>query len=246
VPVRVLLVDDVDELRAIVRQSLRVRGGFDVVGEAADANSALDLATRCQPDVVVLDLGLPDLAGRELVPGLRRAAPDARIVVYTGTLTEARSGLAGSVEGFVRKDQDLDYLIDLLADVGRHPRRSASMRVGADVRQVSAVRRFVASQCERWDCGDMADDAVLIVSELVANAIVHGRVGCDVRASLTEDALRIEVTDTSGGEPDPQDADLSAERGRGLQMVGALALAWGVERFDDSGKVVWAEMARHP
>ncbi len=61
-----------------------MRGGFDVVAEAADGRTAIEAAAKLQPDVVVLDLGLPDLAGRDVLTMLRVAAPDMRVVVFTG------------------------------------------------------------------------------------------------------------------------------------------------------------------
>ncbi|HYO40835.1 MAG TPA: response regulator, partial [Nocardioidaceae bacterium] len=66
--VRVVLVDDIEEYRRVVRIALRVRSGFEVVGEAADGASAVQVVAETRPDVIVLDLGLPDLSGRELIP----------------------------------------------------------------------------------------------------------------------------------------------------------------------------------
>ena len=80
-----LLVDDVPEMRRLVRTMLRIRGGFEVVGEASDGEQALDLALTCSPDIVVLDLGLPRLAGREVLGRLREQLPRVKVVVFTGT-----------------------------------------------------------------------------------------------------------------------------------------------------------------
>ena len=58
-PIAVLLVDDVEAVRRMVRTALRLRGGFEVVGEASSGAEAVQLADGLHPDIVVLDLGLP-------------------------------------------------------------------------------------------------------------------------------------------------------------------------------------------
>ena len=62
--------------------------------------------------------------------------------------------------------------------------------------------------------------------------------------SLTDATLRIDVIDAGTGTPEPQPADLTAEHGRGLRMVAAVAAAWGMEALPDDGKLVWAELKR--
>ena len=69
--IRVLLVDDVVDVRRLLRTALRFRGGFEVVGEASDGGEAVQLAESLRPDLVVLDLGLPDIAGREVLSRIR-------------------------------------------------------------------------------------------------------------------------------------------------------------------------------
>ena len=99
----VLLVDDVDEVRAILRTAMRLRGGFVLVAEAATGGEAVTRAEQHQPELVVLDLGLPDIAGHDVLHRLRVAAPDARIVIFTGTQRE--EGLIPSTaDAFVGKD----------------------------------------------------------------------------------------------------------------------------------------------
>ncbi len=238
----VLLVDDVDEVRTVLRTSLRLRGGFAVVAEAADGHGAVQLARATQPDIVVLDLGLPDLAGREVLSRVREVAPGAQIVVFSGLESADPAAVAGQVAAFVTKDRDIDYLVDLLEHVGRDLPRTATRRLTAHPSAVGDARRFVKQQCKAWDCTDMADEAMLVVSELVTNAIVHAQAGMELRASFANRVLRLEVLDSGPGTPDPRIATRDDEHGRGLLLVSVLSASWGVESAGGGRKLVWAEL----
>jgi CheY-like chemotaxis protein len=244
VAVTVLLVEDVAELRSVLRQSLQFRDGFDVVAEAGDGASAIVAAARHQPDLVVLDLGLPDIAGHEVLTRLRGVAPAAQVVVYTGTITAEGSPLGAHVEALVSKDHDIGHLVDLLAGLSVRRYDTAVIDLGPQPADVPAARRFLGEHCRRWGCADLMDDAHVVVTELVTNAFVHAGTRCDLRAGLTNRALRLQVTDYGPGMPDPQAADERAEGGRGLLLVSALCVAWGVEGLPNGGKVVWAELLR--
>ena len=78
--VRVLLVDDVADVRRLVRIALRFHGGFEVVGEAGAGVQAIELATRLRPDIVLLDLGLPSMSGLEVL-GRARSLPTPPLVI---------------------------------------------------------------------------------------------------------------------------------------------------------------------
>jgi DNA-binding NarL/FixJ family response regulator len=80
---RVLLADDHAVLRAGLRLLLEGQPGLRVVGEAGDGREALQLAEALQPDLILLDLTMPDLGGLAALPLLRRAAPAARILILT-------------------------------------------------------------------------------------------------------------------------------------------------------------------
>jgi DNA-binding NarL/FixJ family response regulator len=243
VTIRVLVVDDVVDVRRLVRTALRFRGGFEVVGEASDGAEAIGLARRLHPDVVVLDLGLPDLAGREVLSRIRLHSPMSKVVVFSGTDTD-RSWAARHVEGYVLKDATLDYLVDLLASVGQPRHAEAAIELPQDATSVSAARRFVTQKLGEWELDLLVDDALLVTSELTTNAITHAESGCHIRLSVTATSLRIDVIDTGAGTPEPRPASATEEHGRGLHLVDALTTAWGLEVVPGEGKLVWAELAR--
>jgi CheY-like chemotaxis protein/anti-sigma regulatory factor (Ser/Thr protein kinase) len=242
--VTVLLVEDVAELRSVLCQALRLRGGFDVVGEVGDGAAAITAAARVQPDVVVLDLGLPDLAGHEVLTRLRKVAPVTRVVVYTGSVTPDRFPLAAEVEAYVSKDHEIGYVVELLRSLPDRPWQTAVVDLGPQPADVPAARRFLSEQLKLWHCPELVEDAHVVVSELVTNAFVHAGTRCELRVGLTDRALRLQVTDYGPGMPDPRPADERAEHGRGLLLVSALSVGWGVEALPDGGKVVWAELLR--
>ena len=83
-PIRVLVCDDVEAFRALLRDTLQEDPGIEVVGEAADGMAAIGAAERLQPDVVLLDLTMPVLDGIDAIPGVLERAPAARVVALSG------------------------------------------------------------------------------------------------------------------------------------------------------------------
>jgi DNA-binding NarL/FixJ family response regulator len=100
----VLIVDDHAPFRALARSLLQLEG-FEVVGEAADALSALDAVRRLQPSVVVLDIQLPDLDGFEVARRLSQTEdPPAIVLVSSRDRSAYRRRLADSpARGFIPK-----------------------------------------------------------------------------------------------------------------------------------------------
>lgn len=82
-PRTVLVVDDEADLRDVLRLRLEADGRFQIIGEADDGQTAIDLAEELQPDVVLLDLLMPGLDGREALPGIVAAAPTSMIVIFS-------------------------------------------------------------------------------------------------------------------------------------------------------------------
>jgi anti-sigma regulatory factor (Ser/Thr protein kinase) len=89
--------------------------------------------------------------------------------------------------------------------------------------------------------GEAREDVLLVVTELLSNAVDHGRGPVRLTVELRSGSVRIEVHDTAPDAPRPQPLDPYAVRGRGLQMVEALSSRWG---WTDgpAGKIVWADV----
>jgi anti-sigma regulatory factor (Ser/Thr protein kinase) len=110
---------------------------------------------------------------------------------------------------------------------------------GNSVRQ---AREVTARLLARWGCaGGCVDDAVLVVSEMVTNAVRHGRGRVRLRLHWADGHLRVEVRDASARLPKLLPPSPTAERGRGLRIVSRLASRWGSARLRD-GKVVWVDL----
>ena len=83
-PISVVVCDDVPELRRLLREVLEEGDEMRVVGEASNGREALEVIERLQPDVVVLDLSMPELDGLEAIPIIHQLAPKAEICVFSG------------------------------------------------------------------------------------------------------------------------------------------------------------------
>lgn len=109
---RTVLVDDAVTLRMLIRQALHCDGQFEVVAEAADGLEAIDVVAHHRPDLVLLDLAMPIMDGLEALPWIRRAAPEAAVVVFTGfgEPALARRARAAGAAGVIEKGLDATRL----------------------------------------------------------------------------------------------------------------------------------------
>ncbi len=80
----VLICDDSAPMRSLLRAIVGEGLGIEVIGEAANGDEAVAEAERLQPDLILLDLAMPIRSGLDALPDLRRVAPDARVIVFSG------------------------------------------------------------------------------------------------------------------------------------------------------------------
>ncbi len=118
-PCRVLLVDDHQVMRDGLRLLLQREPGLTVVGEAGDGRTALEQVTRLLPDVVVLDVGLPDMNGLDLARQALQQAPALRLVVLSAEVDPhlLDRALAAGASAYVPKADSADELLEALRTV---------------------------------------------------------------------------------------------------------------------------------
>ncbi len=120
-PTRVLIVDDHEVVREGLRALLNRRDGMEVVGQAGTVKDAIAEAARMQPDVIVMDVRLPDGSGIEACREIREARPDTKVIMLTSYADEEAvfaSILAGAA-GYVLKQTRGAVLADAIAAAAR-------------------------------------------------------------------------------------------------------------------------------
>ena len=115
--VRVVIVDDTDDVRLLLRLMLQRDPRFEIVAEAADGYEAIDRVAETQPDLVVLDRMMPRLGGIEALPEIRERAPNAAVVLYTAQPDAGthHAALAAGAVDVVEKTVVGSPLVDQLA-----------------------------------------------------------------------------------------------------------------------------------
>jgi NarL family two-component system response regulator LiaR len=119
--IRVLIVDD----HAVVRQGLRTFLGMlpdiQIVGEAASGADAVAAQEKAQPDVILMDLVMPEMDGVEATRRIRSARPDAKIIVLTSFAEEDKifPAIRAGALGYLLKDSSPEQLLRAIRDVHR-------------------------------------------------------------------------------------------------------------------------------
>jgi DNA-binding NarL/FixJ family response regulator len=110
--IRVLLVDDHAMVRRGMRDFLGLHDDIEIVGEAADGLEAVERAVELRPDIVLMDLMMPNLDGIEATARIKSAMPEVEVVALTSFIEEARvvAAIEAGASGFLLKDAEADEL----------------------------------------------------------------------------------------------------------------------------------------
>ncbi|GAA1946721.1 hypothetical protein GCM10009798_02160 [Nocardioides panacihumi] len=178
-----VIVDDSDEVRSIVRAVLESSGLFEVVGEGADGAEAIAHAYRLQPDLLLLDTSMPTMDGLEALPAILTLSPQTRVVIYTGFEERGLADRAreyGAAD-FIEKSIPIRDLPDRLWRVvgGTEPAPSSppsrsALRVVGDADQhaphVAAEQQVLDEHLERFR--EVFEQAAIGMATLTLNGSV--------------------------------------------------------------------------
>ena len=145
-PIRVLLVDDHHIVLEGIRSLMEEVDDIDVVGEANNGFEGVDLAESLEPDVVLMDLVMPQMDGVEATRQITDQYPDIRVLVLTSFITDAKvfPAIKAGAMGYLLKDTGSSDLIDAIRKVHRgepslHP--EIAQKVLSDIRQPSSEKQ---------------------------------------------------------------------------------------------------------
>jgi anti-anti-sigma regulatory factor/anti-sigma regulatory factor (Ser/Thr protein kinase) len=224
---------------------VRLIGQLDLI-TTVDARATLHKVLAAQPTAIVVDVS--DLS----------VVDDVTLTVFSAFARSA-SDWPGCPVLILAPDPAMRVALDLLAISRRapvYPDRAAALAaadavpvprrhrctVPIAVAALSIARRLIREECLAWQLPELIDDAELIITELVSNAVVHGAAPVALTFTLREHFLHMSVHDGSPVLPKRvlPDPDTGAG-GRGLLLVDAVAAGWGTTPVAD-GKAVWATL----
>lgn len=145
-PIRVLIADDHAVVRAGLRTLINAEPGMELVGEATGGEEALAMAGALSPDIVVLDLSMPDLDGLEATRRIKRQKPEVRILILTVHEDEAllREAIRAGASGYIIKHAAEAELVSAIhtVEIGEiyvHPKMIRALLAEPEARKPSAA-----------------------------------------------------------------------------------------------------------
>ncbi|MDQ3626782.1 MAG: response regulator transcription factor [Verrucomicrobiota bacterium] len=177
-PIRIVVVDDHQFMRELIIRMLgRPAARYTVVAEGADAKGAVAACEEFQPDLLILDINLPDESGIDAVPRLKEASPRTRILLCTAYVTDDRviDAMRSGAHGFVEKTNTWNDFVD------------AVDRVGSGEHYFSSHHSGALTDIEPAERGGLTPASVVGLSgreKDVLQLIAHGNTSKEIAAKL--------------------------------------------------------------
>ena len=191
--IRVLVVDDHVVVRSGLEQLLATTDDIELVGTASNGNEAIEAVGSVHPDVVLMDLSMPELDGVEATRRISADHPSSRVLVLTSFSDQTRilDALSAGADGYLLKHADPDDIADAIRAV----------HAGESPLDPKAARALVESRRAGRDTPQLTDrerEVLLLVRDGLANKQIARRLGIaerTVKAHLTSVFQRLGVTD---------------------------------------------------
>lgn len=166
--------------------------------------------------------------------------PNVPLLLVPGSEHVERTLHRGQLRRFVPVRAGLRAAVDAIG--AAPPRLTTMTRLTNRLTSPRVAREFTRHTCDEWGANDIVDDAVLLVSELVANAVVHTSADPGLCLELRRGVFSVAVYDDEPGRVSVRDPGAGLAGVHGLLLVAQVAAAWGCAPTLDGGKVVWATL----
>ncbi len=184
---RIIVVDDHEVVREGLLATLGAQAELTVVGSAATGRAGIDLARRVTPDVVILDLRLPDMSGNDVCREILEAGPTTKVVMLTTYLSEAvvRDAIAAGAHAFVTKAAGVSKLVEVIRACGSTDAEQVSPH------QVPMIVRELHELVAAREGGMRTTPQQERVLELAAEGLTNREVG--ERLFISESTVRFHI-----------------------------------------------------
>ncbi len=176
--IKVLLADDHKIVRQGLRALLKAQADFEVVGEAADGREAVELAASLMPDVVLMDLMMPNLNGLEATHQIRKHDVQVVILSMHANTAHAIQALRNGAIGYVLKDSDADEVVNALRAAAAH-RRYLDPAIANSV-----MEALIANQTAAGDPYEVLTEREREILQLVAEGHPNTAIAQNLSISL--------------------------------------------------------------
>jgi DNA-binding NarL/FixJ family response regulator len=190
---RIFLVDDHPVVREGLKALVNGQPDMEIVGEAADGRAAVEQAPICRPDVIMMDISMPELTGAQATIELQRVCPDGRILVLSvhEDTSYVRESLRAGASGYILKRTAPASLIQAIRDVAAggvyvDPLLAGAV-LGPLVRQRTAAAGVVTDELSEREA-----DVVRLVASGYTNKEIAARLGISVKTVETYKARAME------------------------------------------------------
>jgi DNA-binding NarL/FixJ family response regulator len=181
-PISIIIVDDHRFMREVISAMLaRQAGRYNVVAEKADAATAIDACKELAPDLLILDINLPDLSGIDAVREVKKVAPGTRILLCTAYVSDERvvGALRSGAHGFVEKTNTWDDFIEAIERVSRGEHFFSS-HTRTEVSDASAAQRNNVLLPPPAALSSRENEVLLLVARGYSSKEVAGKLGISV------------------------------------------------------------------
>ena len=187
--VRILLADDHDLIRGGLRTVIESEFGWEICGEASTGREAVAMAEKLRPQIVILDVGMPDLNGIDATRQIKRALPDTEVLILTGDRSEeiVHQVLAAGARGYLVKSDAGNEIIPAIKALCAH---KPYLTAGADKIVLDSYLKggIEPAQATPGGLSPREREIVQLLAEGQSNKEVAGRLGISVATVETHRA----------------------------------------------------------